>query len=64
MIPIDSTNYATRLPLYKYYFSISLQLLFNLFITNFPLHCNSQHHVALQTYQIIEFIKGESLLLK
>jgi hypothetical protein len=57
-------SFATRLPLHKYYFSIILQLLFNLFIINIPLHCNSQHHVALQTYQTIEFIKGESSLLK
>jgi len=38
---------VARLPIHKYYFFIVLQLVFNCFITNFPLHCNSERHVAL-----------------
>jgi hypothetical protein len=41
MIPINTISCAIRLPLYKYYFSTILQLLFNYFIINFSLHYNS-----------------------
>jgi hypothetical protein len=60
MIPIDTISCVIKLPLHKYYF----RLLFNYLIINFSLHYNSQHNVTLQTYQIIKFIEGESLLLK
>jgi hypothetical protein len=59
-----STCSQLVVPLYKYYFFTILQLLFNHSITNFPLHCNLEHHVALQSCQTIEFIEGESPLLK
>jgi len=53
MIPIDTISCVIKLSLHKYYF----RLLFNYLIINFSLHYNSQHHVILQTYQIIKLLK-------
>jgi hypothetical protein len=63
MNPIDITSCAIRLSLYKYYFHYFMTIV-HFFNINFPLHCNSQHHVTLQTYQTIKFIEGESFFLK